>query len=40
MTFHDWSWVSEEPLSEHKLVLKKTEELAVRKYIYDSIGKR
>ena len=26
--------------AEHKLILKKTEELAVRKYIYDSIGKK
>lgn len=40
MAFHDWSWTAEEPLSEHKLVLKQTEELAVRKYIYDAIGKK
>ena len=37
---HSWSWFSEERVSEHKLVLKDTEELAVRKYIYDAIGKK
>jgi hypothetical protein len=37
---HSWTWFSEERVSEHQLVLKDTEELAVRKYIYDAIGKK
>jgi hypothetical protein len=37
---HSWTWFSEEHVSEHQLVLKDTEELAVRKYIYDAIGKK
>lgn len=40
MTFHDWSWVSDDTVSEHKLVITGTEELAVRKYIYETIGKK